>query len=81
MQNALKCSHSNEFVFIFFILVFTEIQQQEIVFNKNTGKGVNTFYKDSNSPSSFVETEQCSQWEVLLQCDLPIQNKSPNSFK
>lgn len=58
MQNAIKYSHPNQFVFIGFYFSFTDIQQQEIVFNKNTGIGVSRFYKDSNSPQSFVESEQ-----------------------
>lgn len=49
MQNALKYSQLNQFVFIFFILIFTEIQQQEIDFNKNTGIGVSTLYKKTST--------------------------------
>lgn len=54
----LKCSQLNQFVFIFFILIFTGIQQQGIGLNKNTGIGINTFYKDSNKPPSLGEPEQ-----------------------
>lgn len=83
MQNAIKCSHPNQFVFIGFYFSFTDIQQQEIVFNKNTGIGVSRFIKTPTHHKVLLSQnskEQSSQGILLLR-DLPIQNKSPNSVK